>query len=106
MVLMSTPSVLSQAGTRLSRRYSGRPEANPVNAQMSMPLVKSCSQTVMGVSVALEAKHRRAAAQVWHHMYVVPPGHHMPPEDAYLMRGAKVFEIVRRAQVLVGRVVP
>src|SRR5450759_137541 len=121
MTLRSMCSVRSQAGTRLSSRYSGRPEANPVNTQISMRRVKSCCQMVTkspsqllrlvilrrnalvtlcgGLSrssnlyPALEPVHRGAAKQIGQYLHFALTGHHTALKHGHAVIAAERFKV-------------
>ena len=52
MVFRSICSLRNQAGMRLIRKYSGRPEVNPVKIQISIRRVKICCQ-ILGEVVCI-----------------------------------------------------
>jgi len=51
MVLRFTPSLRNQAGSRLSIKYSGKPEVKPVNTQISIRRVNSAAHQEGGLKV-------------------------------------------------------
>src|SRR5271169_1055943 len=106
MVFRSTCSLRNHAGTRLNSRYNGRPEENPVNTQISMRRVNNCCQTLIQSGRALEPVHRHAAKHIGQHAHLAAAGHHTAFKDVHTLAAAEFLEIVQRAQVDVGRVIP